>query len=172
VRHSAGQIISFSGTGTDPEEGALLLAAFTWRVDFHHDTHTHPFMQPTSGVNSGSFTIPTSGETATNVWYRVHLTVADSAGLTHSSFRDILPRIVTLTLATDPAGLQVLLDGQPNTAPYLFQSVVGMTRSVAAVSPQTVNGAAYQFRSWSDGGGATHNTQRRRRTRPILLSIA
>ena len=155
--YSAGQTISFSGTGTDPEEGTLPAAAFTWRVDFHHDTHTHPFMQPTSGVGSGSFTIPTSGETSTNVWYRIHLTVADSAGLTHSSFRDILPRIVTLTLSTDPSGLQVLLDGQPNTAPYLFQSVVGMTRSIAAVSPQTVNGAAYQFRSWSDGGGATHN---------------
>jgi hypothetical protein len=155
--YSAGQTISFSGTGTDPEEGTLPAAAFTWRVDFHHDTHTHPFMQPTSGVSSGSFTIPTSGETSTNVWYRIHLTVADSAGLTHSSFRDILPRIVMLTVGTDPAGLQVLLDGQPNSAPYSFQSVVGMTRSIGAVSPQTVNGATYQFRSWSDGGGATHN---------------
>jgi hypothetical protein len=155
--YSAGQTIGFSGTGTDPEEGALPAAAFTWRVDFHHDTHTHPFMQPTSGVTSGSFPIPTSGETSTNVWYRIHLTVADSAGLTHSSYRDVVPRIVTLALDTSPSGLQVLLDGQPRLTPYSFASVVGMTRSLSAASPQTFNGTTYQFRSWSDGGNATHN---------------
>ena len=55
-------------------------------VDFHHDTHIHPFIAPTTGVTSGSFTIPTTGETAANVWYRIHLTVRDSAGLTHTTF--------------------------------------------------------------------------------------
>ena len=32
---------------TDPEDGTLPASAFTWRVDFHHDTHTHPFIAPT-----------------------------------------------------------------------------------------------------------------------------
>jgi glucose/arabinose dehydrogenase len=155
--YSAGQTIGFAGTATDPEQGNLSPAAFTWRADFHHDSHTHPFLQPTSGVSSGSFTIPTSGETSTNVWYRIHLTVTDSAGLTHSSFRDVFPRVVTLTLGSDPTGLQVLLDGQVQPTPYSFPSVVGMIRSIGAASPQTLAGATYQFRSWSDGGSATHN---------------
>ena len=155
--YSAGQTIGFAGTATDPEQGNLSPGAFTWRVDFHHDSHTHPFLQPTSGVSSGSFAIPTSGETSTNVWYRIHLTVTDSAGLTHSSFRDVFPRVVTLTLGSDPAGLQVLLDGQVHPTPYSFPSVVGMIRSIGAASPQTLDGATYQFRSWSDGGGGTHN---------------
>ena len=44
-----------------PRTGTLPAAAFTWEVVFHHDTHTHPFMQPTSGITSGSFVIPTTG---------------------------------------------------------------------------------------------------------------
>jgi glucose/arabinose dehydrogenase len=155
--YSGGQVINYSGTGADPEDGTLPASAFTWQVDFHHDTHTHPFIAPVSGVTSGSFTIPTTGETSANVWYRIHLTVTDSGGLAHSAFRDILPRTVTLTLATNPTGLKVKLDGQPQTAPYSFVGVVGITRELSVDSPQRLNNTTYAFASWSDGGAQTHN---------------
>ena len=74
-----------AGTGTDPEDGNLPASAFTWRVDFHHDTHVHPFIAPTTGASSGSFTIPTTGHTEANVWYRIYMTVRDSGGLTHTT---------------------------------------------------------------------------------------
>lgn len=154
--YSGGQVIAYSGTGTDPEQGALPASAFTWRVDFHHDTHTHPFVPSTSGAASGSFTIPTVGETSANVWYRVHLTVRDSSGLTHSVFRDIQPRRVRLTLATTPPGLLVRLDGQPTATPYSFDSVVGVVRNLEAFS-QTAGGRSYEFATWSDGGAALHD---------------
>jgi hypothetical protein len=131
-------------------------SAFTWQIDFHHDTHTHPFLQPTTGITSGNFTIPTTGETAANVWYRVRLTVRDSGGLTSTAFVDVVPRTSTITLATVPAGLQVTLDGQPVTTPVSVLGVVGIQRTLGAVSPQTQGGTTYQFVSWSDGGGATH----------------
>jgi glucose/arabinose dehydrogenase len=155
--YNAGDTIVYSGTGTDPEDGTLPPSAFTWQVDFHHDTHTHPFIAPTSGVTGGSFVIPRIGETSANVWYRIHLTVRDSGGLTRSTFVDIVPRKVTLTLATSPTGLQVTLDGQPVTAPSSVQAVVGVTRTLGVVSPQTVGGVTYEFVSWSDGGAATHS---------------
>jgi glucose/arabinose dehydrogenase len=155
--YNAGDTIVYSGTGTDPEDGTLPPSAFTWQVDFHHDTHTHPFIAPTSGATGGSFVIPRTGETAANVWYRIHLTVRDSGGLTSSTFVDVVPRKVTLTLATSPTGLQVTLDGQPVTAPSSVQSVVGVTRTLGVVSPQTVGGVTYEFVSWSDGGAATHS---------------
>ncbi len=154
--YNAGQTISYSGTGTDAEDGTLPANAFTWEVVFHHDTHTHPFMAPTSGATSGSFTIPQQGETATNVFYRIHLTVRDSAGVSHTTTRDILPRTSTLNLATSPAGLQVTLDGSPVTTPTSVASVVGMQRTLGAVSPQTSGGTTYVFGSWSDGGAASH----------------
>jgi glucose/arabinose dehydrogenase len=154
--YSAGDTINFAGTASDPEDGALPPSAFTWQVDFHHDTHTHPFMQPTSGITSGSFVIPTTGETAPNVWYRIHLTVRDSGGLTTSVFVDVVPRKSTITLASNPPGLQLTLDGQPVTAPFSVLGVVGIQRTLGVITPQTLNGTTYAFVSWSDGGAATH----------------
>jgi glucose/arabinose dehydrogenase len=154
--YNAGSAINYAGTGTDPQDGTLPPGAFTWKVDFHHDTHIHPFIPPTSGSTSGSFVIPNTGETSASVWYRINLTVTDSSGLTNSVFRDIFPRKSTITLQTSPAGLQVTLDGQPRAAPYSEESVVGMMRTLGVVSPQTVGGVTYEFVSWSDGGAASH----------------
>ena len=156
TQYRGGDVIQYSGTGTDADEGNLPASAFTWQVDFHHDTHTHPFIPAFSGTTSGQFTIPTSGETATDVWYRIHLTVKDSSGLTHTVFRDILPVVETVTLATNPAGLQIKLDDQPQATPKTISTVVGVTRTISAVSPQLLNGQLYEFDSWSDGGAATH----------------
>jgi glucose/arabinose dehydrogenase len=154
--YSAGDRIDFAGGGSDPEDGTLPPSALTWQVDFHHDTHTHPFLAPTSGMASGSFVIPDTGETAANVWYRIYLTARDSAGLSQTVFVDVVPRTATLSFATSPAGLQVTLDGQPMTTPQSVVSVVGMRRTLGVVSPQTSGGTTYQFQSWSDGGAATH----------------
>jgi glucose/arabinose dehydrogenase len=152
--YTAGMTFNFAGTGTDPEDGTLPASAFTWRVDFHHDTHLHPFMNG-SGVRSGSFTIPTTGETSANVWYRINLEVRDSTGQTNSTFRDLLPRKSMMTLATSPAGLQLTLDGQP-TGAATVEGVVGIQRILGAPATQTMGGISYEFVSWSDGGAATH----------------
>ena len=154
--YSGGQTITFAGTGTDAEDGSLPASAFTWEVVFHHDTHTHPFMQPTSGLKSGSFVIPTTGETASNVWYRIHLTVRDSAGLTHTAFRDIQPRTAQVTVTTSPPGLEFRIDGQPFVSPTTFTGVVGIQRTLMVLTPQALGGTAYAFQSWSDGGSAQH----------------
>ena len=154
--YNAGDTITYQGTGTDAEDGDLPASAFTWEVVFHHNTHTHSFIPPFSGVKSGTFTIPDTGETDADVFYRIHLTVTDSDGLQHTSHRDVIPNTSTISLATSPVGLQVTLDAQPKTAPYSTMSVVGMKRMLGVVSPQTVGGVTYEFDSWSDGGAATH----------------
>ena len=155
--YSGGQVFNYSGTATDPENGTLPGSAFTWRVDFHHATHTHPFVPETSGASSGSFTIPTTGHTETNVWYRIYMTVRDAGGLTHTDMREIRPRIVRVTLATNPPGLQLMLDGQLVIAPYSFDGVVGIVRGLEAPTPQASGGTPYQFVSWSDAGPRVHS---------------
>jgi glucose/arabinose dehydrogenase len=155
----AGQTVNYAGTATDPEGGALPPSAFNWRVDFHHNTHVHPFIAPLGGVRSGSFTIPTVGEESTNVWYRIYLTVTDAGGMTHTSYRNLLPRKVTIKLATNPVGLQVIMDREPRVTPFSVLSVAGIERNLGAVSPQTLNGKVYEFDRWSDGGSATHTIQ-------------
>lgn len=145
------QKITYAGEGTDPEDGPLPASAFTWRVDFHHDTHFHPFVPATPGVPGGTFTVPNRSETAANVWYRIHLTVTDSAGLTGSTFVDVLPRKVKLTFVTDPPGLQILLDGEPKTTPFTEETVAGLIRTLSAVPQQT-----WTPIGWSDHGNVTH----------------
>ena len=154
--YSAGTTIAFSGTGSDPEDGSLPASAFTWRVDFHHASHVHPHMPNTSGITSGTFAIPNIGETAVNVFFRVYLTVRDSGGLTHTTTVDIAPRVVTLTLTANYTGLALSLDGQPLTSPFVFQSVVGMIRTIGTATPQTLGSSICEFTGWSDKGAITH----------------
>jgi hypothetical protein len=87
--YAGGDVINFSGTGTDPEDGSIPASGFEWYVMFHHDAHTHPGPTAPDGVTSGSFSIPNSGETSSNVFYRLYLVVTDSQGGKDTSFTDI-----------------------------------------------------------------------------------
>jgi hypothetical protein len=156
AEYAGGQVLDFSGKASDPEDGALPPSAFTWRVDIHHDAHTHPLLGPVTGYPSGSLAIPAEGETSANVWIRVHLTVRDEDGLAHSVHADVLPVKSEVTLSTSPEGLTVLLDGSPFAAPHAFIGVAGMRRTLAAPSPQIAGGKTWEFVSWSDGGAAAH----------------
>ncbi|MFL6282108.1 MAG: PQQ-dependent sugar dehydrogenase [Pyrinomonadaceae bacterium] len=152
----AGETIRFSADAHDTEDGELPASAFTWWVEFHHESHTHPFIPPSSGFRSGSFDIPVEGEKSADVWYRIHLRVTDSAGLSHESVRDVLPRTSRVTLRTEPDGLQVSLDGEPALAPTEFVGVAGLKREVSTETLQALGGVTYDFQGWSDGGEATH----------------
>lgn len=153
--YSGGDVIAFSGTGTDTEDGDLSASSFSWKVDLYHfDTpaHAHPALEPVSGSKSGTFTIPTQMETSANVLFRIVLTVTDSKGATATVYRDVVPTTARITLATSPAGLSVKLDGSSVTAPYTFTGVSGIVRALEAVPSQTVGGVTYTFASWSNGG--------------------
>jgi glucose/arabinose dehydrogenase len=151
-----GDTISYAGSATDTEDGAPPAAAYSWKVDFHHDTHVHPFLADTAGATSGSLVIPRDGEVSTNVWYRIYLTVTDSTGLSTTVHEDIHPNVVTLGVQTNPTGLQVTIDGIPVTTPASFPSVVGAIRRLGAPA-QTVGSTSYVFTSWSDGLGYAHD---------------
>ena len=155
--YAANQTIGFSGTATDADGSVLPASAFSWTIVFHHDTHYHPFAGPINGVRSGSFVVPDVGETAANVWYRVHLTVRNAAGLEHRSYRDVRPRTATVTLQTQPAGGTLTLDGQPVATPHNFTSVVGVRRAIGAPETMAGAGGSINFSSWSDGGARVHD---------------
>jgi GMP synthase C terminal domain len=149
----AGDTLAFNGSASDPEDSAEPATRLTWWADLHHDTHDHPFQPETTG-GSGTVTIPTRNETSDNIWYRFHLRATDSAGLSTEVTRDVLPRKVQVTLATQPAGLALTLDGQPVTTPTTVTGVVGIERDLGAA--EQANGRRYRFDSWSDGQAASH----------------
>jgi len=153
--YSGGDIINFSGSAQDPEDGQLSATNLEWTVVFHHDTHTHPF-QTFSNQAFGSFQIPAVGETAANVFFRIQLKATDSEGQTQTVIRDVFPRTSQLKLETSPPSLSVNLDGQSHASPYSFSGVVGVERLLSAVQNQTLNHENYEFVSWSDGGTQSH----------------
>jgi glucose/arabinose dehydrogenase len=154
--YAGGDVVSYHGRASDPEDGDLPAANLTWWADFHHDTHTHPFLPVTSGSTAGTIAIPTVGETSANVWYRFYLVATDADGAADTAFRDVLPRTVAVTLASVPPGLELTLDGQPRATPLTVTGVVGIEREIGVTSPQTSGPTTYTFASWSDGGAATH----------------
>lgn len=150
----AGDSIVFAGDAVDAEDGTLLPARLTWWIDFHHDDHTHPFVTPTEGTDSGRVVIPTRGETDDDVWYRIYLEATDLQGASHTVFREIHPEKSTLSFETRPAGLRITLDGAPRATPFSVLSVEGLERDLGVVSPQALEGVSYAFEGWAHGGAA------------------
>ncbi|MGN6421018.1 MAG: PQQ-dependent sugar dehydrogenase, partial [Pseudobacter sp.] len=150
----SGDQISFAGSGSDLEDGAIPAGKYKWWIVFHHATHTHPGPQVPNGVAAASFVADLAEHNETNVWYSIHFSVEDSQGVLDTAFVEVFPITSNLNLATVPSGLQVTLDEVPFPAPYSTEAVSGMHRNISAVSPQTVNGVTYVFDHWSQGGSA------------------
>jgi glucose/arabinose dehydrogenase len=149
--YRAGDTIEFAGHATDLEDGTLANSALTWQVDFHHATHLHPFLPPTSGIGSGQFTVPTNSETSDDVWYRIRLIATDSAGLTSETFRDVFPEKSDFLVTNNLGGGDMLVDGQTKQAPHAVTGVVNVQRTLEAPVTQAVNGMVGVFRQWLDG---------------------
>src|SRR5262245_24157022 len=151
----AGDVITFSGTATDAEDGTLPASAYTWNIDFLHESHVHPGT-PITGVTSGTYTIPTTGHDFSGFTrYRITLTVTDSSGLQSSQSVTIFPDKVNLTFATAPGGLTLYLDGVAHTAPFVYDTLIGFNHEIEARNA-TVGTTTYTFASWSDGGAQDH----------------
>ncbi len=151
----AGDLISFSGSATDPD-GTLLPTDFKWEVFFLHNEHTHPAFGPIFDT-LGSFSIPSAGhDFSDDTGYRIVLTVTDVDGLETQTSVEVLPDKVDLTLDTVPTGLTVLFDGLPRTTPFIADTLIGFEHSVRALPSACLGEDAYTFDSWSDGAPIDH----------------
>lgn len=153
--YKAGDTIQFSGSGTDSSGQALPESAFTTDIVFHHDTHIHPFLGPIQ-ISSGQFTIPTTGEPDPDTYFEIQITGTDSDGLQTTESVNVIPLKVDLTFATDPPGLQILLDDIPTNTPTTLTHVIGFERNISVPVVQDIGSQPYIFSSWSDGGVANH----------------
>ncbi|RZJ70467.1 PQQ-dependent sugar dehydrogenase [Flavobacterium sp.] len=152
-------VINFSATASDVEDGNLPESAFSWSIDlFHEDVpgagHSHPGASP-SGVSSGTFVANNQGEKTPNVWYRFTVTVTDSNGLTATDFVDVHPNLVNVTAASSPTGLTLELNQKTVVAPATAQVVANATfQTLNAPTPQFVGNTRYDFDHWQHGGAA------------------
>jgi glucose/arabinose dehydrogenase len=152
----AGDMIAFSGSASDPQQGTLPASALTWSVIMHHcpsNCHTHDIQQ-FAGVASGSLPAP-DHEYPSHLELR--LTATDGGGLQGTASVLLNPQMVTLSFQSSPTGLELSVNGTPGVTPFSRTVIIGSSNSVSAPAPQTAGSTSYGFSSWSDGGGQVHN---------------
>jgi PKD repeat protein len=154
--YRAGDVIRFSGVGSDAEDGALAADAFSWQIHLIHGNHTHPLLGPIDGATSGEFAVATEGHTPDGTHYAIVLTLTDSDGLPTTIEREVFPEATRLTFASDPPGVTMLLDHEPTATPREVQSVVGFRHAIEARESVMINGTQYVFASWSNGQPRAH----------------
>jgi glucose/arabinose dehydrogenase/PKD repeat protein len=148
-------VITFSGSATDAQQGTLPPSALTWQLTMQHcpsNCHSH-IIETWPGTASGSFTAPDHEYPS---YLELTLTATDSGGLTDTKTLRLDPRTVVLTFQTTPGGLQLTVNGVSAKATFNRTVIIGSTNSVTAPTPQTKGKRSYGFASWSDGGAQTH----------------
>jgi len=151
-----GDLISFSGHASDPEQGALPAASLSWTLVIQHcpsNCHSHT-IQSWPGVASGSFNTPDHEYPS---YLELTLTATDTAGASGTTTLRLNPQTIVLTFAGTTTGLQLVVNGISSTTPFTRTVIVGSTNSLSATSPQVLSGTIWEYSSWSDGGGQTHN---------------
>jgi PKD repeat protein/glucose/arabinose dehydrogenase len=150
-----GDVINFSGSATDAQDGTLPASALTWQLIQQHcpsNCHEHT-VQTFSGVSGGSFTAPDHEYPS---YLELRLTATDSGGLTSTKSLRLDPQTVVLTFQTNPGGLSLVVNGSSAKAAFTRTVIVGSTNTISAISPQKKGSKSYLFQSWSDGGAQTH----------------
>ena len=90
--------------------------------------------------------------TAPTASWSLTLTATDSGGRAASVSRDIRPRLVSVTLRTEPPGLPVVFGESRRLSPATFAAVVGSHMNVATLSPQH----SLTFTGWASGRAQQH----------------
>ncbi len=149
--YRAGAELLFAGYANDLEEGVLPASTLTWKIDFHHDEHTHPALTPVGGFSEGMYFVHDEGEPDDHVWYRIYLTAKDSMGLSRTVWKDVFPQKTEMTVATTPPGILVNVDGLTGFSPYTFHSVVGLNRTASVPAFLFRNDSVFVFEKWHNG---------------------
>lgn len=155
TRWKVGDVISFSGSASDTQDGPLPGARMSWSlVLFHCDTqsncHQHPIQTYTGA--GGSFTAP---DHAYPSYLQLTLTATDSGGLASSQTLRLDPQTTVLTFQTTPNGIPLAFGSVASATPFSRTVIVGSRNTITA--PNGQKGAqSYGFQSWSDNGAQTH----------------
>ncbi len=158
LRWSVGQLISFSGSATDVEDGTIPPARLSWTLVIHHcidPTHCHTHdIQTWNGIAGGSFNAP-DHEYPSRL--ELQLTATDSNGISATASLLLDPSTVNLTFTSSPSGAALTVGTGSSSAPFTRTVIVNSRNTVIAPSSQTLGGYPSTFVSWSDGGARIHD---------------
>ena len=142
-----GDVIGFSATALDPEEGEI--SGYTqWKALLHHNEHVHFDVLNYRG-SSGEFIAEDHGD---NTYYELCAVVTDEQGASSvGKCMNVRPFTVRYTFDTEPSGLKVEYAGSTYTTPFTVTTITNARRTLSV--PAVQNG--YEFSEWSNGGART-----------------
>jgi glucose/arabinose dehydrogenase len=156
-RFRVGEVLTLDGRAIDENGNQLPPSALSWSVLLHHNDHDHPYLLPTTGTPISLEAPAPEDLAATETSYLIiQLTATDARGLSSTVSRRINPKLVDLTFATQPSGLQILLNGERFTAPVTVTSWQAYRITINAPDQTDTSGRQWTFESWSDGGAQSH----------------
>jgi glucose/arabinose dehydrogenase len=150
--YAVGDLIRFSGSATDTQDGPLNASRLTWTVTIRHcpdsACHTHP-LREIKGLSEGTFTAP-DHEYPTRLELR--LEAVDSRQVSSSVARELQPRTVDVRVETAPSGLGVRLQGGAAApSPRTITVIEGASLGVGVDPIQRLAGEDWKLRGWNDG---------------------
>jgi len=152
---AVGDELTLFGTAVDADGNNLDDSYLTWEVRKIHNTHYHPFLDPTIGnlVKIPPAPSPEDLWATTNSFLQVLLTATDPrTNLTKTVVRDVMPKTKTLYFTTDPPGLELTLDGfdikTPDEAGVPLEVVTWINHNFTT---NVKDQGDMVFKSWSDG---------------------
>jgi glucose/arabinose dehydrogenase len=156
-----GQPVPYEAVATDPDGDAFgsLTQPLTahWEFTLRHcpvGCHSHPITS--SDQPSGSFIAPPHDPP---VHLKLEFTAIDSRGMTDSEVVEIDPREIEVSVASDPAGVALGLNGITESVPFGSTVIAGGIATVSAPETTMIGGVPYLFDSWSDGGARLHDVE-------------
>lgn len=163
-----GQQIAFGGSAkSDSGKGAAIAPSgppsspegLSWRTKILHcpdneaDCHAHSLPD----FNNTAAGVLTAVDHNLPSRLRFELTATDSRGLSATKAVEIYPRTVTLTAASNPPGATLGLGASSGSGPLSLPLIEGASVTLSAPETAEVDGVAYDFVSWSDGGPRVHS---------------
>jgi hypothetical protein len=151
-------VIDFSGSAADPQDGTLPASALSWSLIMPHcssegSCREHP-LENIVGVASDSFT---ASDHEYPSYLELRLTMTDSLGLQDTESIRLDPQTVELTFRSRPSGLQRVVGSNVVTSLFDRTVIVGSTNSVSATFPPTLPDTTFAFGSWSDSETQSHD---------------
>jgi glucose/arabinose dehydrogenase len=153
-----GEGIEYEATATDPDGDSLGSTTHPltphWEFTVQHcpsACHEHPLTS--SDATSGTLTAEADGYPS---HLRLEFTATDSRGLSTSEAVEVFPKVIEVTVKSDPPGIPVSLNGISSTGPLGTSMIAGESVTVSAAAKANISGSEYTFSAWSDGGARTH----------------
>lgn len=127
--------------------------SMVWEVRQHHNTHYHPFLDPTEGnfIELYDAPPPEDFDAASNSYLEVIVTVTDDVGLKTTATRNIYPILREFLIDSIPQGMAILVDGNEVTTPL---TLVTWVNQVVEIEAPNIAGPDKNMNwlSWSNRG--------------------